>query len=253
MSEQLRLRQICLVAPELERAVEDMSAILGLPVCHRDPNVATFGVENALFAAGTTFLEIIAPTREGTAAGRFLERSGGRGGYIALFDCPDPKRRQAHAESIGVSTAFTIDRPGIYQCVQLHPRDCRATMLEFDRTEGGEELTGPYWPAGGDGWQRYMDQSRTRGVTGIEATSPDPAGLARHWAAILERAVDHDAIAVDGATVGFGPSDDGKERLETIILDAADPEAIMAEARSRGKDTGSDRFALCGMTFRVSR
>lgn len=41
----LRLRQICLVAPELEPAAADMGAILGVPICHRDPRVRKFGVD----------------------------------------------------------------------------------------------------------------------------------------------------------------------------------------------------------------
>lgn len=252
MGGQLRLRQVCIVAPDLDAAADDMAAILGLEVCHRDPNVATFGVENALFVAGTTFIEIIAPFKDGTAAGRFLERSTGRGGYIAIFDCLDPKARQAHALSLGVATAFTIDRPGTYQCVQLHPRDCRATMLEFDRSEGGDALTGTYWPAGGDGWQQHVDQRVTRSIRGIEAVSPDPADLARHWGSILERPVDDGPlIQLDGAHIRFQPSDDARERLDAIVLDAADGPAIMAAANERGKATGPDSFALCGMTFRI--
>lgn len=247
----LRLRQICLVAPHLEPAVADMRAILGLDVCHRDPNVAPFGVENALFVAGTTFLEIIAPIKAGTAAGRFLDRTGGRGGYIALFDCPDPGARRAHAAAMGVSAAHVIDRPGIYHGVQLHPRECRAAMLEFDCTIGGAALDGPYWPAGGDGWQRHADTSRTREVAGIVATSADPAGLARHWGAILQRPALDGRIHVDNGFVAFEASDDDRERLDALWLDAADPDAMLTEAERRGKRTGRDSFLLSGMTFRI--
>lgn len=251
-ADRLRLRQVCLVAPRLEPAVEEMAAVLGLEVCHRDPNVGVFGLANALFVAGTTFIEIVAPTRDGTAAGRFLQRTGGRGGYIAIFDCADPDARQAHAAAIGVPTAYEIDRPGLYRCVQLHPRACRAAMLEFDRTEGGDALDGRYWPAGGDGWQRHVDTRITRGIRGIEATGPDPAGLAAHWAAILQRPVDHDGtIRLDGADIAFRPSDDGGERLDAVVLDAADPAHIMAQARARGCAAGEAAVRLSGMMFRI--
>ena len=43
----LRLRQIALVASELEPIVEDLGSVFGLEVCFRDPGVATFGLENA--------------------------------------------------------------------------------------------------------------------------------------------------------------------------------------------------------------
>ena len=79
MSGYLRLRQICLVAPELEPAVQTVRELFDVDVCHRDGGVAKYGLVNALFVFGHAFLEIVAPTREGTAAGRFIERSGGRG------------------------------------------------------------------------------------------------------------------------------------------------------------------------------
>lgn len=258
MDDYLRLRQICVVAPELEPAVDDIGAIFGLDVCHRDPKVEVFGVTNALFVAGTTFIEIIAPFQENTAAGRFLERSKGRGGYIAIFDCPDPDARQKHAAAMGVPTAFEIDRPGSYRCVQLHPRKCRATMLEFDRTTGGEALTGLYSPAGGDGWQKYIDTTTTRAITGIEAISPRPDDLANHWAAILQRPVDTSGeaptIHIDGAGIRITANvDDDRELLEAVLVEVVNPAAVMAEATRRGKATGPRSIGLCGMAFRLVR
>jgi hypothetical protein len=247
----LRLRQICLAAPELETPVADIAAIFGINICHRDPNVETFGVTNALLVAGTSFIEVVAPFQDGTAAGRFIDRSAGRGGYIALFDCPDPKPRQAHAETIGVRSAFTIDRPDSYQCVQLHPRDCRATMLEFDHSVGGDDPNGNYWPAGAH-WRDHVDTSRTRGIVAIEAVSPNPQDLAAHWSAIMQRPVEPGAvpiIKVDNAEIRFRHHPD-RERLETIVLDVADPEAAMAEARRRGVATGERDALIAGMIFR---
>ena len=247
----LRLRQICLVAPALEPAADELGTILGLPICHRDPRVGVFGVENVLFVAGTTFIEIIAPLRPDTAAARFLDRSNGQGGYIAIFDCADPHGRERAANAIGVATAYKIDRQRDYTAVQLHPRDCRATMLEFDRTEGGDDLTGRYSPAG-PGWQQHADTRITRGITAIGAISPQPTDLAAHWAAILQRPVEADglSIAIDGATIGF-EAGGGSERLDWIGIDAADPAAIMAEARKRGRDSGPHSFVSSGMTFRL--
>ena len=143
----LRLRQICLVAPQLAPVAEAIESILGLPVCHRDPAVGKYGLENALFVCGHQFLEVVAPTRDGTTAGRYLQRSGGRGGYMAIFDTHDPERRRAHAEALGIRIAHVMDYPAFFG-IQLHPADCRATMLEFDRSEGNEQLDGAYWPAG---------------------------------------------------------------------------------------------------------
>jgi hypothetical protein len=81
----IRLRQICLVAPQLEPVIFDIAGIMGLNVCYRDSNVAKYGLENALLPVGTILLEVVAPLREGTAAGRFLDKTKGQGGYMAIF------------------------------------------------------------------------------------------------------------------------------------------------------------------------
>ena len=67
MAAYLRLRQICLVARALEPAIADLAEIFGLEVCYRDGNVGRYGLVNALLPIGSAFLEVVAPTREGTA------------------------------------------------------------------------------------------------------------------------------------------------------------------------------------------
>ena len=129
MAEYLRLRQICLVAPHLEPVISDISAIMGLNVCYRDGNVAKYGLENALLPVDTILLEVVAPFQPGTAAGRFLDKTGGRGGYMAIFCCDDPDARGKHANGMGVRTANVITHAP-YHGVQLHPRDCRAAFIE---------------------------------------------------------------------------------------------------------------------------
>src|SRR5271170_645625 len=108
MAPYLRLRQICLVAPYLAPAISDISAIMGLKICYRDGNVAKYGLENALLPVDTILLEVVAPFQEGTAAGRFLQKTGGHGGYMAIFCCDDPGARAEHAEQIGVRIANVI-------------------------------------------------------------------------------------------------------------------------------------------------
>ena len=166
MSGYLRLRQIALVAPDLERAVADIETVLGVRLCFRDVNVAKYGLVNALFPIGTDFLEIVTPTREGTTAGRFMTTTAGRGGYMAIFDCDDPERRREHAKTLGIRLAATLEHPGFWG-TQLHPKDCRATMLEFDRSEGNETLMGGYHPAGPD-WQGFVKTDVTRALRGID-------------------------------------------------------------------------------------
>ncbi len=177
MASYLRLRQICLVAPHLEPAISDISAIMGLNVCYRDGNVAKYGLENALLPVDTILLEVVAPFQPGTAAGRFLDKTGGRGGYMAIFCCDDPDARGKHANGMGVRTANLITHAP-YHGVQLHPRDCRAAFIEFNHTDGSDDVLGVYPPAGPD-WQKSIRKDVTLALTEVETQSPDPQGLAR--------------------------------------------------------------------------
>jgi len=183
MASYMRLRQICLVAPHLEPVISDIAGIMGLAVCYRDGNVAKYGLENALLPVDTILLEVVAPFREGTAAGRFIDRTEGRGGYMAIFCCDDPDARGAHANSIGVRTANVIDHAP-YHGVQLHPRDCRAAFIEFNHTNGSDDVLGPYPPAGPD-WQKSIRKDVTQALIGVEMESPEPEILAEHWGRII--------------------------------------------------------------------
>src|SRR5450759_2523175 len=185
LADYFRLRQICLVARDLARVIADMQAIFGVNLAYQNANVRRYGLENALFPLGLAFVEVVSPVEADAAAGRFLERSGSIGGYLAIFNCSDPERRGCHANAIGVRTAHTIDHDG-FHAVQLHPRDCRAAMIEFDRTEGEEDVRGPYHPAG----PRWLDAVRTditKRLAEIVIESPNPGDIGRHWARILEK------------------------------------------------------------------
>ena len=179
MAPYMRLRQICLVAPQLAPVISDIAEIMGLAVCYRDGNVAKYGLENALLPVDTIMLEVVAPFKAGTTAGRFIEKTGGRGGYMAIFCCNDPDERGRNANALGVRTANVIDHAP-YHGVQLHPRDCRAAFIEFNHTEGSDDILGAYPPAGPD-WQNFIRKDVTQALTAVEMQSPDPQGLAAHW------------------------------------------------------------------------
>jgi hypothetical protein len=247
----LRLRQICLAVPDLEPAVALIRGAFGVEVCHRDDGVAKYGLVNALFVFGHQFVELVAPTRDDTTAGRFIARSGGRGGYMAIFDSHDPERRSELAESLGVRIAHTMDYPGKFFGVQLHPRDCRATMLEFDRSVGNERLDGSYWPAG-EHWHAQQDLGRVRGIRWVDVTAPDPQDLAAHWGRIADRPVTddgngHPSLRFDLGAARFLAGE--SERLDTLHVDVDDAAAVTARARSMGCVADAGGFLLGGVRF----
>jgi hypothetical protein len=257
MAEYLRLRQICLVARELEPVVGDIRAILGLEICYRDSGVAKYGLVNALVPIGTSFLEVVAPVEPNTAAERFLERSGGHGGYMATFDCSDPERRRRHAEGMGIRVANVIEYED-YLGIQLHPRDCRAAMIELNHTRGGDDLTGAYHPAGPD-WRAAVRTDQTKALIETEIETPVPEELARHWGRILELPVrggarDARIELAHGGAIRFVEAPDGKtECLGGLRIAMSDVRRACAAAVARGCTVENNSFHLAGVHFRLQR
>jgi hypothetical protein len=252
MARYMRLRQICLVAPQLEPVVGDIAGIMGLDVCYRDGNVAKYGLENALLPVDTILLEVVAPFQPGTAAGRFIEKSGGRGGYMAIFCCDDPDERGAHAETMGVRVANVIDHAP-YHGVQLHPRDCRAAFIEFNHTDGSDDILGPYPPAGPD-WQKSIRKDVTQALIAVELESPEPLALAEHWGKIvgIPFSKGHSGkpeLKLPNCTFHFvrGASD----LMSGLTFKVADVASVREAARARGHAVTGDSFALCGVTFHL--
>jgi hypothetical protein len=250
MAGYLRLRQICLVAPQLEPVISDIAAIMGLSVCYRDGNVAKYGLENALLPVDTILLEVVAPFQAGTAAGRFLDKTGGRGGYMAIFCCDDPDARGKHAEKIGVRIANAISHAP-YHGVQLHPRDCRAAFIEFNHTDGSDDILGPYPPAGPD-WQKSIAKDVTQALTGVEMQSPEPAGLAEHWGRVIEMPVSKNAsgepeIKLPNGSFTFvkGASD----LMSGLTFKVGNVAKVLDAAKARGHAILGNSFELAGVTF----
>lgn len=252
----LRMRQICLVARDLRAAEADLTAVLGLEVCHRDPGVGRFGLENVLLPVGNDFLEVVAPVREGTAAGRYLERRGGDGGYMVILQCDDVAAARRRVAELGIRVVWEGGPPGESDGIQLHPKDVPGAILELRWNAGGEDPAGPWWPAGPD-WQRARRTDVVRALRAAELQSPDPAALARRWGQVLDRPVTADAagrpqIPLDGAVLRFVPDADGRgEGLGGLDVEAEDRERLLAAARARGCPVDDDVVTLCGVRFRL--
>jgi hypothetical protein len=248
MAGYLRLRQICLVAPQLEPVISDIADIMGLSVCYRDDNVAKYGLENALLPVDTVLLEVVSPVQPGTAAGRFIEKTGGRGGYMAIFCCDDPDARGAHANAIGVRTANVITHAP-YHGVQLHPRDCRATFIEFNHTDGSDDGLGPYPPAGPE-WQKHIRKDVTQALTEVEMRSPEPQALAAHWGRILDVPVSGGELRLPNCTFRFVAGD--SEIMSALTFKVAYVAKVRDAASKKGLAVSQDEFSLGGVTFRLA-
>ena len=221
----IRLRQIALVARDLDMAVEQAQEFLKTSVCFRDPGVAEFGLHNALFRIGNQFLEIVSPVADGTTAGRLLDRVGGDSGYMALFEVDDLDSRMDHLARIGVRTVWKGDFLQI-RGRHLHPKDTGGTLVSLDQPE----RVGA-WHWGGPHWHDHPPSGVAGEMTGITLSSADPGRCAARWS---ELGIDFCATFV-GQTSTTAP-----DSLVGVRLTPVDPSLDGAT------------FRLCGVDFTYS-
>jgi hypothetical protein len=216
----VRLRQAVLVANELEPVAEALRGALGLGEPFRDPGVGLFGLENAVFALGDCFLEIVSPTAPGTAAGRYLERQGGDGGYMVMFDLEDLAGGRRRAKDSGVRTVWEIDLPDI-SGTHLHPADIGGAIVSIDGSK-------PYgsWRWGGPQWTGQIAGDGVPGrLAGLTVAVPDPTDTAGRWARVLgARRVDgaSPTVLLDRGEIRFVATaeEHGEGLIEIAIADA---------------------------------
>jgi hypothetical protein len=160
------------VAGELRRA-------FGWPPPFHDPGVGEFGLTNAVFAVGGTFVEVVAPAQPGTAAGRYLERRGGNGGYMAIFQVPDIAAARRRIAGLGVRVIWTADLPEI-AATHLHPGDVPGAIVSLDSA-----IPEQSWRWAGPSWTGQPPSHAPGGVTGLTIEVNGPAAAAARWAEVL--------------------------------------------------------------------
>ncbi|HWE57169.1 MAG TPA: VOC family protein [Acidimicrobiales bacterium] len=199
----IRLRQIALVAHDLDAVVHALSQAFGLDVAFRDPSVATFGLVNAVLPVGDQFLEVVSPTRSGTAAGRQLERMGGDGGYMVICHTDDQAPFRARADRLGVRSALEHDEDNGYRIWQLHPGDTGGSFLEIDYQPGWDEEPKPWIPAGPD-WHRAVRTDVIDGFAAVELAVPDVDRTAARWRDLIGQSdFDNAGLRWAGGTGGI--------------------------------------------------
>jgi len=215
----LRLRQAVVVARDLDAVAAELRSALGLGAPFHDAGVGLFGLRNAVMALGDTFVEVVSPAQDGTSAGRQLERLGGDGGYMAMFQVGDIAAARERVAAAGVRVAWEIELPDVVD-VHLHPRDVPGAIVALDACTPAAS-----WRWGGPEWEGRAPAFDDRvGVRGLTLRARDPAATAARWAAVLgHEAATGPAIALDGGEVWFVSGDD--ERIEAFHV-AGLPEPV---------------------------
>lgn len=141
-----RLRQAVFAVTDLEHSVRFLRSELGLGEPFSDPAIQYFGLRNAVFALGDTFLELVSPGEDGTTAGRLIERRGGACGYMAMFQVDEFGAARERTRKLGVREVFEVEFDDIAE-VHLHPADIGGAIVSLSQPSPA-----PSWRWGGPDW-----------------------------------------------------------------------------------------------------
>ncbi len=182
--------------------------MLGEPFA--DPAVSYFGLENAVYAIGDTFLEIVSPVADDTAAGRLLDRRGGAEcGYMVMFQVDDLDAVRERVRGAGIREVFAVDIDEIRE-VHLHPADIGGAIVSLSQPAPKES-----WKWGGPGWDSRAAPGE---ITGIRVAVAEPSAVRDRWDEIVGGLPDGVEFIADGANPGLVAIEvdrDG-ERVEVV-------------------------------------
>lgn len=251
----MRLRQIALLARDLEKTAADLSAVLGLEIAFRDPGVAAFGLRNAVLPVGDSFLEVVSPVRDDASAARLLARRGGDCGYMVIVQTDDLDVARARMERAHVRIVFEHAHPaGHTATIHLHPRDVGGAILSLDTS-----VPAAAWDWAGPDWERHVATGVVTGLAGVTLAGDDPAGLAAHWGSLLGRSASAlgggvFAIALEAATLCFVPAAGGRDGFvgaDITIASGAARRSALERARSRGLRVARDTVWIAGTALQL--
>ena len=227
----LRLRQIALAVTNLDAAKLQASEILGLGPAYQDPAIVRYGLCNAVYAIGSTFLE-----------------QGGDCGYMVILQTDAADAARARIDAAGVRVADQLDRGGA-GFMHLHPKDVGGTLLSIDYMPQWSD-----WEWAGPDWQRSATHGEA--ITGVGISALAPEAMARRWKEILGRPIEHyDHLArmrLDEGELRFEPlAGCGNEGFHAFDLHSPRAAQLRENAARHGCLTADGNIELFGMTLRL--
>jgi len=225
----LRIRQIVFAVRDLAQGRSQLAPLLGLDAPFRDPDVAVFGIDNAVYVFGDQFIELISPMQGGTAAGRALERRGD-GGYMLLLQTDDFDRDRARIAKLGVRTVWHAEVDDI-RAMHLHPKDLGGAIVSVDQPKPAAA-----WRWGGPAWRPQAGRAGAQRVVGITIEANDPQKMAARWAEVLGLAAPFATegghrLALEGGQIDFVGSTHREEGIVGFTLEVVDQAGVIEAAR----------------------
>jgi hypothetical protein len=206
-----RLRQAVVAAVDLDATSAALEAHLGVEDPFHDAGVGHFGLANAVFALGDTFIEVVSPTQQDTAAGRQISRAGGDCGYMCMFEVADESATRNRVAAAGARLVHDNSHPDIVD-LHLHPKDVPGAIVALDITDPVGS-----WRWGGPAWEGTVPQHGSGGLRGLTVAVHDPGKVASLWAELLGVATDGARIVLEGGGQDILFVDAAPTEVERIV------------------------------------
>ncbi|MFI9236715.1 methylmalonyl-CoA epimerase [Streptomyces cinnamoneus] len=132
-----RIDHIGIACFDLDRTVEFYRATYGFEVFHTEVNEEQ-GVREAMLKingtsdGGASYLQLLEPTREDSAVGKWLAKNG-EGVHHIAFGTPDVDADAQAAREKGLRVLYDEPRTGSMgsRITFLHPKDCHGVLTEL--------------------------------------------------------------------------------------------------------------------------
>src|SRR5271165_1386505 len=246
----MRLRQIALVAHDLAAARAEITGVLGVDYAYDDPGVGKYGLHNAVFPVGTTFLEVVSPKAPGTTAQRLLQKRGGDGGYMVILQVDDLAEARARVREAGARVVDQTNQDGA-AFTHIHPKDIGGAILSLDHMIPKER-----WEWGGPHWTEHVRTDVSVAIVGAELQAEDPRRMVARWAAILGRPAEQTDggwnINLDAGEIRFVSARDGRgEGLGGFDVAVRNPSEVHQRAKAMGLLDSNGVIVLSGTRVRL--
>jgi len=236
----MRLRQLVIAAEDGPKVADQLKTVLGLGAPFPDPGVGFFGLDNAVFAIGDQFLEVIWPIAETAPANRFLARNGGDGGYMVILQTDDLKTLRERSLAQNVRHVWTADHDDI-SATHFHPADTGGAILSVDEPRPAKS-----WRWGGPDWEANAVPGALKGAV---FHSRDAGKLAAKWADLLGLPHGETGLALDDANLTMQPAE--RDALAEFEIALPDPAAALARAKAAGLNVEDNTVLIGGTTLRL--
>jgi methylmalonyl-CoA/ethylmalonyl-CoA epimerase len=126
-----QIDHVALAVRDLESAIDHYQRVWGLTLTHREV-VADQGVEEAMFALGESFLQLIAPLSDDSPVGRFLQRRG-EGLHHIAYRVDELSAALHSLRDAGMALVDEEPRPGSRntRVAFVHPRANHGVLVEL--------------------------------------------------------------------------------------------------------------------------